>query len=262
MKNIFSLSATELLSNGSVTPAGDGMFFLYQTDGFSEITHNGEKSTLTVDEIFCGDVKKSYTVRLADNNVGKAIIITAEGELVKNLSELYRIDDGFSVKAPEARELFEELCLIPLENFSSETEKSTRSALVLHRLLSTLHRSVGTRLVRRTALRIKDYIDTHVSEKILLEDLSKVFFMSKTHIHRLFKEEYGVSPIRYLTSCKTEAAKRLLRNDSLKLSDIAEALSFSDAKHFSKTFLKLEGMLPSEYQKKIKKQAEKNHELP
>ena len=73
--------------------------------------------------------------------------------------------------------------------------------------------------------------------------------MSKTQIHRLFKEEYGVSPIRYLIDRKIEISKKLLENEGLKISEIAEALSFSDARHFSKTFFRREGLLPSEYRK-------------
>ena len=61
--------------------------------------------------------------------------------------------------------------------------------------------------------------------------------------------EYGVSPIRYLIDRKIEISKKLLENEGLKISEIAEALSFSDARHFSKTFFRREGMLPSEYRK-------------
>jgi AraC-like DNA-binding protein len=92
-------------------------------------------------------------------------------------------------------------------------------------------------------------MDTHIEEKITLDTLSKIFFISKTQIFRLFKEEYGLAPMQYFMKEKIELAKKRLLNTALKISEIADALSFSDAKHFAKTFYKYTGMLPSTYRK-------------
>ena len=225
------------------------MFFLCQTRGVSEAVCGGEQRTLSECEVLAGSCQREYRIALKDGS--HAILLSVSGTLVNNLCLLYGIKDGFSVKAPESLEFFEELRKLPEEKFITEKEINERGVLVFHRLVFVLHKSLGTRLVRRTALRIKDHIDSHVTEKTELETLSRIFFMSKTHLYRLFKDEYGISPIRYLMSRKIELSKKLLKNENLKLSEIAESLSFSDAKHFSKTFLKYEGILPSEYRKNI-----------
>ncbi len=242
------LTDAKILSGETLNAAKDGAFFLYQTALSTEIRYNGEGKLLSENEVFVGKDKNDYTLTVGDK--GRAVLLSAAGELITSLLELYGIEDGFSAFAPEAAELFEELLLISQKSFYSEAERQRESAAVFHKLIYRLHKSTATRLVRRTALRIKEYIDTHVEEKTELSDLSKIFFMSKTQIHRLFKDEYGVSPIRYLIDRKIDISKKLLESESLKISEIAEKLSFSDARHFSKTFFRREGILPSEYRKR------------
>lgn len=263
MENIFSLTEAKMLSKEAFSPRGDGFFMLYQLSGSAAILCAEEpnelspneatkkrKITLSPDEVYVGKTNKSYSLQsTAENSV---IFISVSGELTEGLSSLYGIFDGFSAKAPESREAFEEIRLILSDTDLTESERTLKGSLELHRLMHVLHKSAGTRLVRRTALRMKDYIDTHLEEKTNLDTLARVFFMSRTQLHRLFKDEYGVSPIRYLTGRRVELSKKLLKNENLKLSEIAETLCFSDAKHFSKTFLKYEGILPSEYRKNIK----------
>lgn len=263
MENIFSLNEVKILSEQALSPKGDGFFMLYQLQGSTEILCEEESSghtpsegikekkfTLSKDAVFVGELKNIYT--LTPTAESSTIFLSVSGELSKKLSSLYGICDGFSAKAPESRDIFEEIRLAFSDTKSNGRENLLRLSLAFHRLVHMLRKSAGTRLVRRTALRIKDYIDSHLEEKINLDTLAKVFFMSRTQLHRLFKEEYGVPPIKYLTEQRVELSKKLLSNENLKLSEIAETLCFSDAKHFSKTFFKHEGILPSEYRKNIK----------
>ena len=245
---IFSLTDARLINKDSPIPIDGGIFLIYAAKGSCEVTGATEKTELTEHRCFIGDALRGYGV--SADELSRIIFISVSGELVTSLFGLYGIKDGFGATAPEAAELFEELLLIPEKKLLTEDEKQDLAALTFHRLTYALHRSLGTRLVRRTALRIKEYIDAHAEEKNDLSELSKIFFMSKTHLHRLFKDEYGVSPIKYLIDRKIELSKQLLENGDLRISDVAEALSFSDARHFSKTFLKHEGMLPSEYRKR------------
>lgn len=248
MENVFWLNGAEALADKTAVALDGERFLIYQFSLSSEIRYGREIKVLSENEVFVGASPKECTVSTA--NEARAILLSVSGTLVSELFDLYEITEGFSAYAPEAAELFEELRLITEKKFYPEKERQREAAEVFHKLVYRLHKSSGTRLVRRTALRIKEYIDTHAEEKTELSELSKVFFMSKTQIHRLFKEEYGISPIRYLIDRKIDVSKKLLENESLKISEIADMLSFSDARHFSKTFFRRAGMLPSEYRKK------------
>ncbi len=251
MENFFSLNDVKISHGDPISLSGQGMFFWCQISSFSDVLCNGNQlKTVSYGETFAGNLEKNYTLVPNNENNCFAILISVNGEFVKNITQEYNISDGFLVKAPEVPENIEEMREIFESNRYSEEEKKARTALLFHGLIYKLYKAATSRLVRRTALRIKDYIDSHIEEKIELKTLSEVFFMSKTQLFRIFKEEYGVAPIKYLTIRKIELSKKLLKNGNLKISEISDSLSFFDAKHFSKTFLKYEGILPSKYRKK------------
>ena len=108
-------------------------------------------------------------------------------------------------------------------------------------------------LRRREILPIREYIDTHTDKKITLDELSGMFFISKTQIFRLFTREYGIPPMRYMLKKKIEVSKGWLTDTDMRISEIAEAFCFTDAKHYTKTFRAFTGMLPREYRQAKKK---------
>ena len=58
---------------------------------------------------------------------------------------------------------------------------------------------------------IKDYLDTHYTEKITLDDLTERFYINKFYLTRVFKEQFGLSVTSYLVQLRITQAKRLLR---------------------------------------------------
>lgn len=107
---------------------------------------------------------------------------------------------------------------------------------------------------------IKNYIDTHITEKITLEDISRNLYISKSHIERAFKQEYGQTPLAYCANQKISQVASMLVTTDYSLSQIAQHLGFSDVKYMSKSFKKIKGKTPLEYkrnkleQSKISKQ--------
>ena len=62
-----------------------------------------------------------------------------------------------------------------------------------------------------------------------------------------FKEETGQSVKDYITEQKIEAARLLLRNSTLDISEISERLNFTNPSYFSAIFKKRMGHTPTEY---------------
>ena len=73
--------------------------------------------------------------------------------------------------------------------------------------------------------------------------------MTETHFRRLFKEIYGMSPIKYINEIRTERARGLIANSNLSLSQIAEKVGYGDVYYFSRVFKKIAGVSPSAYKK-------------
>jgi AraC-like DNA-binding protein len=92
-----------------------------------------------------------------------------------------------------------------------------------------------------------NYIKANLHLPITVNDMCRVCYITQPYLYRIFKEECGVSPKQYITSCKISEAKRLLEQTSLSVSRIAYALGFSSVMDFSKFFSKQTGKSPTEY---------------
>ena len=67
----------------------------------------------------------------------------------------------------------------------------------------------------------KEYIYSHIKERITIEDLADVLGVSASYLSRLFKKEVGVSVSSYIRKRKIEMAKNLLRFSDYSMIEIA-----------------------------------------
>lgn len=93
----------------------------------------------------------------------------------------------------------------------------------------------------------KEYIYSHIKERITIEDLSDELGVSSGYLSRLFKKETGVSVSVYIRRQKIDMAKNLLRFSDYSMIEIANRLSFSSQSHFIQQFREAVGMTPKKY---------------
>lgn len=101
------------------------------------------------------------------------------------------------------------------------------------------------------AQRITDYLKAHIYENIGLSELCDAFFLRKSQLSLLFRNEFGTSPMKFLNELKIAEAKKLLREDNYSVSEIAEMLGYSCIHSFSRSFKTITGFCPTEYKKSI-----------
>lgn len=94
---------------------------------------------------------------------------------------------------------------------------------------------------------VKKYIETHIDEKLTLNDISAVFGISPNYLSQLFKKYNDTGYNDYITQKKITKAKHLMNDGSLKLYEIADKLGFENSFYFSKVFKKVEGCSPRDY---------------
>ena len=80
-----------------------------------------------------------------------------------------------------------------------------------------------------------------------VEELSERLGVSKSHLVRAFTAALGVSPGRYLTSVRIEAATRLLLHREYTLDVIASLCGFSGANYLCRVFKKTTGQSPTQW---------------
>jgi AraC-like DNA-binding protein len=97
--------------------------------------------------------------------------------------------------------------------------------------------------------RIREYVDTHLSSKILVSDLSATVERSQAHFARSFKKTFGLGPHAYVLQRRLEKASRLMLVSDDCLSDIALACGMTDQAHLTKTFRQMTGQTPSAWRR-------------
>lgn len=95
----------------------------------------------------------------------------------------------------------------------------------------------------------KTYLAEHYAERITLDDLARMFSVSKFHFQKQFKHFVGYTPNEYLLLVRLNHAKGLLRSTDLPVSQIAYDVGIQNVSHFINLFKKHEGTTPSNYRK-------------
>ncbi len=99
---------------------------------------------------------------------------------------------------------------------------------------------------------IYKYVTDNFKENISLSELCFLFNTNKTSLCYSFKKAFGITLVNYLNSLKIKEAKKLMREENMNLTQIAEHLGFSSLHYFSRVFKKYEDKSPSEYIETIK----------
>lgn len=98
--------------------------------------------------------------------------------------------------------------------------------------------------------KMQDYIEAHLEEKITLLQLGKVSGYSQFHASRIFKELTGSSPFSYIRLCRLSGAALKLRDNEIKIIDVAFDFVFDSHEGFTRAFSKYFGLTPSDYAKR------------
>lgn len=100
---------------------------------------------------------------------------------------------------------------------------------------------------RTQIVKVREYIDGNYASDITLDTLATKFFVNKTYLSELFKEQYGIAVKDYLVSVRITEAKRLLRFTDKTTEEIATMVGINGAAYFSRMFKRVEGLTPTEY---------------
>ncbi len=95
-----------------------------------------------------------------------------------------------------------------------------------------------------------DFTRSCMHYNVGLEELASLVNLSPYHFGRLFKQTVGFSPYQFVLLQKIEYAKRLMRQKSGPIGEIAYQLNFSDQAHFSNAFRKATGISPREFMRR------------
>lgn len=96
-------------------------------------------------------------------------------------------------------------------------------------------------------LRIMDYIDDNIPDRISLNRAAKMAGLSESAFSRRFSQWNGVSFKQYVIEKKIQQAVRLLQSTDMKMIDIAMECGFSSVSGFYDAFQKKTGTTPGKF---------------
>ena len=83
-----------------------------------------------------------------------------------------------------------------------------------------------------------------------LSEVAARFGISPSHLSRVFRIETGIRFTDYVKMQKAEQAKELLRDVTMRISEVADTLGYDDRRYFTRVFKHATGMSPREYRER------------
>ncbi|EGL35449.1 transcriptional regulator, AraC family [Parvimonas sp. oral taxon 110 str. F0139] len=139
----------------------------------------------------------------------------------------------------------------------NKNENPISSAYVLNKIIDLIitYRRMQNEDTQKTKridekfdkINIFRYIHAHLSEKLTISSISKLFFLSESTINRYVKETTGLSFNTLINEMRVGKTMDMLLYTDLDIEEIAEITGFSDRSHLSKVFTARTGQNPNKY---------------
>lgn len=195
-------------------------------------------------EKFCRCIRDHFSQAMAANSMDRKFLARFQQDFIQEI--------GFAMKNAG----------VPLHELFSEPDdllRMTQAVRYVPDMLDWVRRTAG-RAIGLTrpegsghsiARRVCDYIDHRLVYPLQREELSRTLQLSEGHIAREFRREMGMSIAQYQNRQRIELACVTIRRTRMPLAQVAEQCGFHDYPYFFKTFKRLVGMSPTEYQIKM-----------
>lgn len=89
-----------------------------------------------------------------------------------------------------------------------------------------------------------EYMQQHFCEQITLSDVAAHIYANPTYLSRVIKQETGMGFTELLTKLRIEAAKKMLKDPTYKINEIAAKVGYINPRYFTYTFKKYTGCTP------------------
>lgn len=146
----------------------------------------------------------------------------------------YDLNDYYAQKIEYCKSMTDanKLCAEMLEDYVSRVQEVKKNPSVSNLMRSSC-----------------EYIKSHLTEDISIEDLAKRTGYTEYYFSHKFKKEIGCSVNEFILKEKIERAKLLLSGTIESVQSISDTLAFGNRSYFYTCFQKMTGMSPTEYRK-------------
>lgn len=179
---------------------------------------------------------------------------------LRNLELLGNDADG--LLSPERREDFTRQIIRTMRHYFDGSTEQLRLlgdvcallqlllSFVPHRYLDeAAYQAHGKKLAR--IQRITDYMDTHCSERISLDEIAGHEGITTTYLSHFIRDNLNMTFQQYLNTLRFEKALKLIETTDMCLSDVSLSSGFSDPKYMKRLFSERFGCTPGVYRQTV-----------
>ena len=110
------------------------------------------------------------------------------------------------------------------------------------------------RLLPWQVRKVLDYIERHITSRVMVADLCALVWRSEAHFSRSFRGTFGYSPHAFVIRRRVDLAAKYMLQTEMSLSDIALGCGFVDQAHLCKHFRAITGETPAAWRRAKKAQ--------
>lgn len=219
--------------------------YIYSGEGFIKI--NGKLTSVSADSIYllCAGTDHEYFSN--PDNPWKKVFINLGGSLAATLPIECGLPQQGLYSGKDMQDIFNKISFFS-NNQPGIYDEAALISLFTEAILR-LSKKFSVAKKDSDAAELKTYIDTNTNRIVENKELAAHIFRSTDYCIKHFYDEYGITPYNYQLSNKISAAENMLKNTSMPLYEIADALGYSDPQYFSGLFKKKTGLTPREYRK-------------
>lgn len=95
-----------------------------------------------------------------------------------------------------------------------------------------------------------DHIRRHLAERISVDGLARMAGMSRPVFYRTFKASFGITPLEHVLNERINAARELLADPTLSVSEVCYRSGFNNLNYFTRQFKRIVGLTPTAFRAK------------
>ncbi len=215
-------------------------------------------------DFYIDAVDMSNWLKMLDEGAKDTVVTEAESYLVNhsrnsglNFQILYQFQQDFSQmiythlegKGIKAHQLLSDDVSIDLHMKAAQSVKQMVE-WIRHVVAKDIEYSTEIMKSQSVVNKVLKYLQNNLDGKLTREEIANQVYLNPDYLDRIFKIETGVSVTRYINQERISAAKKLLANTDIPISDIAKSVGYSKMSNFSAFFKKACGLNPTDYRRR------------
>ncbi len=220
----------------------------YIEDGIGYINSSSKKYAVSKGDVYILLPGTPHKYWADENAPFKKIWINFFSDIFVEIAYKYNLNETVVFHTNgNCKKYFEELLDLAKSNCNNDLVYAKASKIVFSifmELVKIENNAATSNVLARKAYKM---LSNRIYSEQKINEVAKSLNISVAYLIKVFKQEYGVTPLQFIIKQKIDLAKTALKTSDLPINAIARQLSFSDEHYFSTQFKKIVGMTPTKY---------------